>query len=294
MRNEPLLIAYVPVLHSGYEQFLGSYPNSTLYLIGSDILEKEFNYLFRKDIRGLNPETMQKALHACGYCKDIQILDYKALSQVLLTETPIVMPDEDVSKELAAKHFPTKEVLFEKYFLRWDKDNSVQGQTVRPDEIVSVNEIDSDIMRQLFLAKEKSPNQYIQVAAGAVRNGTFLKDSLGDMVEAASHEPTHYHLFAEGDPRTNFKKGVNIEASTSHHAEARLIARAAKLGTPLSGCDMYVTTFPCPPCALHMAASGIKRCFYSSGYSVLEGERILHSAGIKIIRISLKNPVTVP
>jgi dCMP deaminase len=45
---------------------------------------------------------------------------------------------------------------------------------------------------------------------------------------------------------------------------------------------LYVTVFPCPPCAKLIAYSGIKNVYCGGGYGVLDGEDILKSRGVKV------------
>lgn len=87
-----------------------------------------------------------------------------------------------------------------------------------------------------------------------------------------------------GDPRAIFNKGVHIELSSYLHAEAHVIAEAARRGIATEGADLYVTTFPCPVCAKLLAATGIARLYYRDGYSVLDGEEVLLGAGIEIVQ----------
>ena len=95
--------------------------------------------------------------------------------------------------------------------------------------------------------------------------------------------PSEMMPYVEGDPRSDFSKGVNIELSTSFHCEAQLIAEAARKGVSLEDAELYVTTFPCPVCARLVAYSGIKKLYYADGYGVLDGERVLKSQGVEII-----------
>jgi deoxycytidylate deaminase len=67
------------------------------------------------------------------------------------------------------------------------------------------------------------------------------------------------------------------------HAEASVIAQAARAGRALDGADLYVTTFPCPACARLIAESGFRRCYFTGPYSVLEGDHILHAAGVELL-----------
>jgi dCMP deaminase len=87
----------------------------------------------------------------------------------------------------------------------------------------------------------------------------------------------------EGDPRGNFKAGQYLESSLALHAEAGLVAQAAKEGVSLKGTEVYCDTFPCPPCAKQLAYAGISKLYYRNGYAVLDGERILKSQGVEIV-----------
>ena len=95
-----------------------------------------------------------------------------------------------------------------------------------------------------------------------------------------------------GDPRANFYKGVGLELSTATHAEARLIAQAACDGDATRGAVLYVTDFPCPPCAKLIAAAGIERLYYREGYAVLDGQDVLEGAGVEIVRVAAGDTVT--
>jgi dCMP deaminase len=106
--------------------------------------------------------------------------------------------------------------------------------------------------------------------------------------------PTIHSSWMYGDPRNNYKKGADIEKSIFMHAEAQLVAKAAKEGTSLQGADLYVTTFPCPPCAMLIANSGIKRLYYASGYAVLDGKNVLQKQGVKIIKVESPEPLENP
>jgi dCMP deaminase len=64
-----------------------------------------------------------------------------------------------------------------------------------------------------------------------------------------------------------FPRGIDDDAPDRHerpekylwveHAERNAIYNAARIGTPLSGCTMYVPWFPCMDCARAIVQSGI-------------------------------------
>jgi deoxycytidylate deaminase len=63
------------------------------------------------------------------------------------------------------------------------------------------------------------------------------------------------------------------------HGEMDAILTCARLGISVSGCFLYVTTFPCHNCTRHIVASGIKRVYYVEPYPKSKA-RDLHSDSI--------------
>lgn len=265
------IIAYIPVVHKGYVRFLEKHSPAEVYLLGENLLA-EFPHL-EKDIRSLPPADVKKMLTALGY--NVTVL--QKISGMKNAE--IIMPDEDIMHELAEKYFAGQKIFFDTVFLRWDKQNAMRLADVHPDAVLSVDKTHQKFMQIARDIGEKSADWWRQVGVAITKNGKLLfagKNSHGP------HEQQHYF---NGDPRGNFHKGKHIEISTSQHAEAGLIARAAKEGVSLNGAEMYVTTFPCPVCAKLVAASGIKNLYYAEGYSLVDGEQILKSHGISITRV---------
>src|SRR5436309_2486124 len=99
------------------------------------------------------------------------------------------------------------------------------------------------------------------------------------------HLPSEYAPYLSGDPRDAFGRGVRADLSTAIHAEAAVVAAAARDGVALAGADLYTTTFPCPACARLIAGAGLRRCFFTGGYSLLHGEELLRAAGVTLVRV---------
>jgi dCMP deaminase len=137
-------------------------------------------------------------------------------------------------------------------------------------------------------AGARSPDWWRQVGAVAVRDGEILD------VAHNEHRPTAYTPYVDGDPRNDFQRGVRTDLSTAIHAEALLVARAAATGRSLAGADLYVSTFPCPPCARLIAESGFRRVYFAGPYAVLDGDAILRSAGVDLIWVDLSTVDTSP
>ena len=127
--------------------------------------------------------------------------------------------------------------------------------------------------------RPKSPDWWIQVGALFALNGEILLAGWNE------HKPTDREALFMGDPRSNYGRGINIELSLADHAEAVLVGESAKRGLSLLDSDLYVTTFPCPPCSRLVSRAGIKRLFFRSGYAVLDGDSLLRKAGVEIFRV---------
>jgi len=272
-----VLIAYVPVLHEGYRQLFLKYKSADLYILGQELIG-EFTHL-QKEIRQLAPEIIQTSIEKWGIEGDINILNKKELTGLQDEDILIVVPDEDIMQELVVKYLNDKKVQHEPLFLRWDKHKSMEERPVEVDQKISKKEFDKNIIKRLKQESEKSSDWWRRIGAAVIKEGKII------LVSHNEHQPSPHSPWALGDPRNNFHKGVGIEYSTSIHAEAKLVAEAARQGLALDGCDMYVTVFPCPACAKQIAFAGIKRLFYAGGYSVLDQERVLKSKGIEIIYI---------
>jgi len=66
------------------------------------------------------------------------------------------------------------------------------------------------------------------------------------------------------------------------HAEANALMFAARKGYPVEGATMYVTTSPCPNCALLIAQAKIKEVVYKETYKNTEGIEMLKELGVQV------------
>ena len=272
------IVAYVPVIHRGYLQFFEKYSDvETLYVLDSDIL-KEIDYL-RKDVRALLPKEVVKILTKTLPTKSISLLSQNDLQKLNKKSQTLIMPDDDVTEFLKLL---LKNAQIVKYpvFLRWDRRAVNSQDPLNPDHEISHADFDKKVMRQAQQTSLKSTNIWRRVAAMIVKNGKPI------MASSNQQQPTQYSLWIDGDPRSTLRKGADIEITTDMHAEALLIAQAARRGISLKGTSIYVTTFPCPPCAKLIAHSGIAECYYAEGYATLDGEDVLRAHDIKLIKVN--------
>jgi dCMP deaminase len=268
-------VAYVPVLHEGYRRFFEKYEGpKELFIFGPEITA-EFSWL-AKEIRQLDPELMRAAIESLGIFDRVSVLDIATAENLNRDDAEVVLPDEDVSRSLAEKYFPRATTTFEPIFLRWDKHNSIQEKPITPEEFITREEFHRTVMDDIKKEAEKSSDNWRHVGAAIVKEGEVI------LIAHNQHVPSSHTPYVNGDPRNNFHKGDHIEISSAFHAEVSLIAESARRGIALEGADMYVSVFPCPPCAKAIAHSGIKNLYCGGGYAVLDGQDILKGKGIKI------------
>jgi dCMP deaminase len=284
MKQPHIVCLYMPVLHQGYRRFLEMYPQAQIVVV-DEALAQKLQPSLKKDIRLLSAEDVILALQAWFPTREITILNENNFESLIMTwqGKSVSMPDEDVMKnltEMLAKEVSAQfEVEYDSIFLRWDNGQTLKKHVINDDHTVSRDELDQKLISQAKALENHSADWWRQIGALIAKDGKVLLTGYNH------HVPHEQEPYFNGDPRANFHKGEYIELSTALHAEAGIIAEAARQGLSLTGCDLYTTTFPCPPCAKLVAYSGIKRVFYAEGYSMLDGEEVMKSQGVEIIRV---------
>lgn len=279
-----VLVAYVPVLHQGYVKFFEQYAGARLYLPNEEVLA-EFPHL-KKDLRALRPEQAATAIRALGIFAQVDVVGSIDLADLdAFGSDPVIMPDEEECRALAARWLSTLTVEFDgSIFLRWDQGRVLAEEAVQSGRVVPLEGFVGEMMRRAFVEAEQATNLWRRVGAIITRDGEVLLAAHNTQV------PSPRTPYYEGDSRMFFKRGLHFELTTDDHAERRLIAEAARRGIALEGTDLFVTTFPCPPCGKQVAHTGFQRCYFAEGYAVLDSERILRDNGVEIIRVEMKNP----
>jgi dCMP deaminase len=272
-------VAYVPVLHEGYRRFVEAHASGRpLFLIGPGLYQ-DYRPL-AKDIRCLDAELVAAAIGAWGICSQVAVLDEQGAERLAAEGPKLTLPAEDVSYQMVERWFSRCPVCYDSVFLRWDKTRS--AQLLQPTAVRQVKSgaVSAELAAAAQAQAASSVDWWRQVGA-AIR---FADGTIASAVN--EHNPHPLSAYAVGDPRANFSQGVHLELSTATHAEARLIAQAAREGTPTNSAVMYVTDFPCPPCAKLIAAAGIAKLYYRTGYAVLDGEDVLAAAGVEVIQVA--------
>jgi len=267
------IIMYTPVIHRGYVDFIKKYDPCEVFVLGEDCIA-ECDYL-RKEIRALSPHEAIRAINSLSIAHKVDIITKEGLEILNNKSSNIILSDEDVSRIIAEKFLSSCTIKYENIFLRWNRENTTNKEDVKYDREIEMNEF-------MFLAckiGERSSDWWRQVGAVLVLEN-------GECLEACNkHMPTEHTPYIDGDPRNTLKKGYGIELCSAIHAEANVIAKAAKIGIKTNNGSIFVSTFPCPVCSRLIIKSGIKKVFFHEGYAMLNGYEILHNHGIEIIHV---------
>lgn len=274
MKQSVAILAFVPVLHSGYLDFFRKHTGD-IHIFGEDLIN-EYVHLLR-DIRTVKPGEMSRALMTLLEGRGVRVANLVDFSK--WSYSKIIMPEDEVSKDVALRYLKEKKVEYDSVFLRWNKII-----TFKEHEIPAHRKITREVLHREMIGKaieeaKKSDDWWRQIATVVVKDGKILYTSFNH------HLPNSFHLGANGDPRSNFDAGEHQEIFTSIHSEAEAVAKAAKKGISLQGASVYVTTFPCPNCARLLSIAGIKHVYYSKGYSLLDAEKILDHFGVEVVLV---------
>lgn len=271
-----ILILDIPVIHKGYIDLLRKYDGrvEALYLIGEDIL---VSLGAPKEIRSVDPETIRDLLKGLGLSFNIEVLNLDTIKSLLPKK--IISASDVVSRRLRERHLLGLPVEEETIFLRWDESTVTSPRPTRFDEETSDPFHIQMIERTKKLA-DNSSDWWRQVGVVVVRNGNVLVEAYNQAL------PTEHKPYIDGNPRDFIKAGTLSFLSATVHAEQAAISKAAGLGIKLQGADLYLNSYPCPPCATQMSLAGIKRCFFSGGNAYLDASEVLKKAGIKTIFVN--------
>ncbi|MGI8667908.1 MAG: deoxycytidylate deaminase [Jatrophihabitans sp.] len=276
---------YLPVIHRSYERFLTRHADADQVLI----LGTGFGSVFpsiTKEIRAISPDRAAALARTILPGVEVCVVEPDTVGQAVTAEL-LVVPDEAMMRELVLDFelATGRTVRYERTFLRWERSWSEAGQPAESHGSSTADELAGKFMRQAIEAAQASSDWWRQVGAVAVKDGTVLS------VRHNRHLPSDYSPYIDGDPRNDFSRGVRPDLSTAIHAEAELVAVAARDGVVLAGAELYVSTFPCPACARLIAAAGFRRCYFAGPYAMLDGDQILKSAGVELIWVDLSGPL---
>ncbi|MBQ6438499.1 hypothetical protein IJJ12_03925 [bacterium] len=279
MTKKRAFLLYLPVLHQGHWRLFEKFEQiDTLFLIDPDILPREFPV--HKDIHALSGEQMVQLLSRWGRFEQVAIINHQNKDEIRSWQL-VVPDDEAVLAWLAGENFPVSQMEIEPIFLRWTRKKCEQENIVTPNKNATFD--DKNLTEMMVWAQavgERSSDWWRRV-------GAVLQLTSGEVLVAHNqHLPESETPNMVGDVRAQFHRGDHWELTSAIHAEAYVLAKAARAGKSTDRSVLFVTDFPCPNCARLIAAAGVKTVYFARGYSVLDGAEILRGVGVDIMRVA--------
>lgn len=269
-------LGYVPAITKNSLEMLEQYNTNSfaIYLIDpADLAIKAL----RKDFRALSPETVKTLLSP--RMPNIEVASAQFVYDIVDSSDHLYMPDDEVTEKLVDIYsIPENLVTLDRTYYRWQKKNIPYQNEVNDTSIIYQKDY-PEIAELLQQEKNKALDPWRQVSS-------VLTDKDYNIILSNhnSYLPNQYSGEINGDIRSNYSKGIMLEASNAIHAEAALVAEAAKIGVCLDGKKLFVSTFPCPTCAKLISKTGITSLIFEEGYTLIDGQDCLDSAGIEISR----------
>ena len=124
-----------------------------------------------------------------------------------------------------------------------------------------------------YAMAERSTCTRLHVGAVAARDGRILA--------------TGYNGAPAGTPHCTHPPGE--PCSRSVHAEANVIAYAARYGMALAGAELYCTDSPCYTCACLIINAGLTSVIFHRLYRDQSGLRLLADVGVRVYHIDTTN-----
>ncbi len=275
-----VLILDIPVIHAGYVNLLKKYSNGEiqkLLLVGRDLRD---TLQIPAEIRANPPELTQKMLAALDLPFEVDILNLGQIDK--LPDTGLYTAHDTVSEKLQQMYFPNAAVTKETPFLRWDESNTTVDRPMNIEEETK-DPVHREMMKKAHELSQDSSDWWRRVGVVIARDGEILVEAYNQSL------PTDHKPYIDGNPRDHVQAGTLAFLVSTVHGEQSAIAKAARSGIALDGSDLYLNSFPCPPCATSMGVAGVKRCFFAGSNAYLDAAEVLKTIGIETIFVNEKN-----
>lgn len=285
-----LIIGEFPVIHKGYLNFfnkiLADFKKANFYFVFLDKKIVKKMTKLESDIRSLSFAETKKIIRAFLPIKEIFLMgNEKKLFRLMDKIRPykIIILKGEKSQDFA-KYFlkEKKHAKLIKYYdisLRWHRKAVMEFKKEKSSFSKKEAQVYKKFMEAASKEAENSKCWWRQVGAVLVKEGKIVLRAFNKMM------PTDDECYKIGCIRDEIEPGKLSEICSVTHAEASIVAAAAKQGLSLKGTTLFVTHFPCPACAKIVALSGVKKLIYSRGSAVFDGARVMENEGIKIIKI---------
>ncbi len=284
-----LILGEFSVFHKGYIEFLNEIKKdkeNLVFFVGilSNEVIKELTSL-EPDIRKVSEEDIKNIINSYIPVEDYFSIGKDNFSKIESDLKPdkIFILNGDKGEDFANKYLTEskyKDII--KYYdvrLRWSDDKVQEFKKEASDLSEKELKEHQKFMGEALEEAERSKCWWRQVGAVAVKDGEVIFRGFNRML------PTEDECYKIGCIRDSIEPGKDPEVCSVTHAEASIISLAARDGISLKDTVLYVTHFPCPACAKLVALVGFKKVVYTRGSSIFDGERVMTSKGVDIVKI---------
>ena len=284
-----LILGEFSVFHKGYIEFLNEIKKdkeNLVFFVGilSNEVIKELTSL-EPDIRKVCGEDIKNIINSYITVEKYFSIGKDNFSKIASDLKPdkIFILNGDKGEDFANKYLTEskyKDII--KYYdvrLRWSDDKVQEFKKEASDLSEKELKEHQKFMGEALEEAERSKCWWRQVGAVAVKDGEVIFRGFNRML------PTEDECYKIGCIRDSIEPGKDPEVCSVTHAEASIISLAARDGISLKDTVLYVTHFPCPACAKLVALAGFKKVVYTRGSSVFDGERVMTSKGVDIVKI---------
>lgn len=119
--------------------------------------------------------------------------------------------------------------------------------------------------------------------------GTVLVSEDGRHIVTATNDPLPYSTVCEENgclrEINQISSGTQLDVCRCIHCETSVVCQCAKEGIATLNATVYTSLYPCLNCAKILAAAGVKRIVYSTGYSDKRAEELFSSTQIQVDQI---------
>jgi len=285
-KSHILIIGEFPVFHKGYTDFLAkiSQNKHDKFFVGilGDKLIKNLTAL-EPDIRKVFAEDTQRIINSFLNVEKYFVVEENNFSIIIKEIKPgkIIILKGDKSENFAEKYLERYKDILEYFDIRLHWQDSRVKEFKKEVSEISRKELAEcqKFMAEAQAEAEKAKCWWRQVGAVAVKNGKIIFRGFNKML------PNEDECYKIGCVRDSIAPGKSPEVCSVTHAEATIVSLAARDGVSLKDTILFVTHFPCPACAKLVALAGFKKLVYTRGSSVFDGERVMASRGVDIVKI---------
>jgi len=284
-----ILLIYIPVFHQGYVKLFRKSVFDEICLIGDleFIIKNDLEnraYLNRSFLHAVDSLLIKESVKFI--LKSNQKITIWSGRESLQKNIHFLLPDDDISSYLIEDYLQPHCLSYEVIngpFLRWSK--GIPKQESQPENVPIAFEGGQFIRKIVKLGYEEaghSSDWWRQVGAVLFNEETEKVLFSG----YNKHLPGGIHQSSFGDARSSFNPGERSDLCCAIHAEKNVFAKALRAGISTEGLSMYTTTYPCSMCADFISETGIKKVYYTEGYSVMEqAGSAMRAKGIEIIHV---------